>query len=222
MADSEIRLRLSERAFCSTASESGKILKERDCRCIMSLTSVKPNLLIFPERPTASTPLFRSAGVQRSWGHILTFTAIFPHPAGLLCGCLLCGWREPSCGRRDRVLHVRSHHCNHPWGQDALMSQGQQLFEFPAHHYWSFRCRTRNQTKIHGHISLYTVFRCSVSYKYWGRIEIRFSTNQHELSSESICNSELRKGFLVPEETRNVWLWRNYCFYFKHTTEHNT
>ena len=42
----------------------------------------------------------------------------------------------------DRML-------SHPWAQ--------RLLEFPAHHYWSFKCRTENQTKIHRNISLYTV-----------------------------------------------------------------
>lgn len=99
----------------------------------------------------------------------------------------------------DRML-------SHPWAQ--------RLLEFPAHHYWSFQCRTGNQTKIHRNISLYTVFRCSVNYKHLGRIEIRFSTNQCELNYESISMSELRKDFLGPWRDAKCMTLKKWLFLF--------
>ena len=146
----------------------------------MSLTSVKPNL-IFPECPTTSTPLLGMAGVQRHRGPSLTFTAILPHPTR--------GLRASGGGARG-AQGIPA--CTPLWS-----SLGTGCFHIPgpaACHYWSFKCRTGNQKTPQEH-ALYTVLRCSVNCKHWGRIEIRFSTNQCEPSSESISNSELRKDF---------------------------
>ena len=51
---------------------------------------------------------------------------------------------HPGAGLGNHVVHMRSHGCIHPWGQDALTSLGQWLFEFPACHYSSCKCRTGN------------------------------------------------------------------------------
>ena len=168
----------------------------------MSLTSVKPNL-IFPECPTASTPLFRTAGVQRRWGPSLTFTAIFPtQPPGyehLGAGLGSTGY---TCAHTALVI-LGDGMPSHPWASDCS--------EFPACHYSSCKCRTGNQT-----ILRCTVLRCSVKCKHWGRIEIRFSTNQRELSSESIANSELRKDF---SSLKRCWLYDfEEMIVFKHST----
>lgn len=103
----------------------------------------------------------------------------------------------------DRML-------SHPWAQ--------RLLEFPAHHYWSFKCRTENQTKIHRNISLYTVSDVWWTISTWVElrsdfqlINVNWTVNHFPCQSwESISS--------VLEETPNVWLWRNDCFYFKHIT----
>ena len=184
MADSEIRLRLSERAFCSNASKSGNINKKRkrDCHCVMSLTSVKPNLT-FPECPTTPTPLLRMAGVQRHRGPCLTFTSILPHPPRGL-GASGGGARgAQGMPVRTPLWSSLGTGCSHIPGLATARVPIMSLLELQVQSW-----RPNETPQEH---ALYTVRRCSVNR----RIDIRFSTNQCELSSESISNSELRKDF---------------------------
>lgn len=145
-------------------------IKTRDCQFIVSSTSAKPNLLTFPERSPASTPLLPTAGVK-----------VTKVPSQHHCHCfhtqLFCSVRvrrNPRVGHAC-VLGVPCPMWAHSEQQDWCSShfEGQPLFHLVGP-YWYFKCRTRNQIKIHGNTSHCSVFRCSVIHKYLGRIKIRF------------------------------------------------
>ena len=98
--------------------------QKRDCQCIVSLTSVKTNLLIFPECPTASTPLLQMAGVKGTEVPVWCSLPSFHTWPG---DC-----EHPGAGWGNHVVHMRPHRCLHPWGQDALASLGPAAVGVPS------------------------------------------------------------------------------------------
>ena len=214
MTDSEIRLRLSERAFCSTTSESGNIKKKnkkRDCQCIVSLTSVKPNLLIFPECPTASAPLLQMAGGQRHWSPSLMFTAIFPH---LNRGLLAIGGGARQPHGTHAPTPVRSSlgtGCSHIPGPSGCCSS-QHITTGAASA--ELETKQKSTETVHSTLFLDVLWTMSTWVELrsdFQLINVNWAMNQFPTQSWERISSVL-------EEPPNVWLWRSDSFYFKHTT----
>ena len=137
--------------------------------------------------PSHLTPLLRTAGVQRHRGPSLTSTAILPHPTrGLRASG---GGARGARGTPTRTLLWSSlgTGCSHIPGPGTVWVPSMSLLELQVQNW-----KPDKSPQEH---ALYTVLRRSVNCQHWGRIEIRFSANHCEPSSESISHSELRKDF---------------------------
>ena len=185
--------------------------QKRDCQCIVSLTSVKTNLLIFPECPTASTPLLQMAGVQRHWSPSLMFTAIFPHLTRGL-------WASGGGVREPRGTHAPTPvpsslgtGCSRILGPSGCWSS-QHITTGAS----SAELETKRKSTETFHSTLFSDVRWTIST--WVELRSDFQLiNVNWIMNQFPCQSWERISS-VPEETPNVWLGRNDCFYFKHIT----
>ena len=117
--DSEIRWRLSERAFCSTASESGNIknnTKQNEIISALSAWHQSSQTWFFLNAQTLLPHCYEWQVFRGTEGPVWYSLPSFHTWPG---DC-----EHPGAGLGNHVVHMHSHRSIHPGGQDALTSLG--------------------------------------------------------------------------------------------------
>lgn len=112
MVDSEIKLGLSKRTFCRSASQGRKILKTRlSIQNELNISQAKPSDFSWTPKRFCSSPQLHMAGAQRNVSHTMTFTAILFKP-------ILSLW----CAVKWHLM-MGAHVLGRGWGGDTSHTQ---------------------------------------------------------------------------------------------------